>query len=286
MFSNVLVATDISQASDSVIGCLHGLRPLGTKRIILTHALGIRHLEELKYMLTPFVEPRLQQQKQALEGQGFTVEIVIAPGVPSWEIHRLAMEKQATMIVIGSHGVTLARDVLLGSVASEIIHQTELPVFVAQLQISDEIAQRCAMICEDFHKHILFATDFSDIAERAFTYVEQIVISGGRRVTLLHVQNQSHIKADKVDEFNHIDRERMERMANRLKELNTAEVRIELEYGMPKQKIVQCIEQGDYSLVIMGTQGRSFFGRLLTGSVAYHVTRNTVVPTLLIPPLR
>jgi len=42
----------------------------------------------------------------------------------------------------------------------------------------------------------------------------------------------------------------------------------------------------DLSLIVMGTQGRGFFGKLLMGSVAYHVARNTGVPTMLVPPLR
>jgi len=289
MFRNVLVASDLSPASDHFIGCLHGLRPLGTERIVLTHALGIRHLEELQYQLAPRAEPKLCEQKRVLEQQGFHVETVIAPGIPSWEINRVAKEKQASMIVVGSHGATLSRNVLLGSVVLEVAHHAEVPVFVAQLKITDEAKQRCEVICADFNKHVLFSTDFSDIAERAFSYVEQIVRSGNRHVTLLHVQDKSriygHLK-DKLEEFNRIDRERLERMECRLKELGAADVTIEIPYGYPKQQIAQFAEQGRYSLVVMGTQGRGYFGELFMGSVALHVARRTVVPTLLIPPLQ
>lgn len=289
MFSNVLVASDLSPASDRVIACLHGLRPLGTERIILTHALGIRHLEELKHQLAPLVEPKLRQQRQVLEKQGFAVEIVIAPGIPSWEINRVAKESRASMIVLGSHGATLAREVLLGSVALEVAHHAETPIFIAQLKIAEEAEHGCNMICEDFHARVLFLTDFSDIAARAFTYVEQLVRAGGRRLTLLHVQDKTriygHLK-DKLDEFNRIDRERLERLEKRLKELGATEVSIELPYGTPKQEIVQRVERGDYSMIVMGTQGRGFFGEIFIGSVALHVARRVVVPTLLIPPLR
>ncbi len=287
MFKTAIVASDLSPASDRIISCLHGLKPMGTERVILTHALGIRHLEEMKHLLAPSVEPKLCQQKQTLENQGFSVEIVIAPGIPSWEIQRVAKEKQASMIVIGSHGATLAREVLLGSVAQEVAHHAEVPVFIAQLRIAEEAEHRCEMICTDFHDHMLFPTDFSDTAEHAFLYVEDIVRSGGRRVTLLHVQDKSRIYGDlkdKLDGFNRIDRERLERMEDRLKKLGAAAVSIELPYGLPKQQIVQRAEQGDYSLIVMGTQGRGYFGELFMGSVALHVARRTIVPTLLVPP--
>ena len=289
MFSNVLVASDLSLASDRVIACLHGLRPLGTERIILTHALGIRHLEDIKDLLASLAEPKLRAQKKAIENQGFTVEIVIAPGVPAAEINRVAKEKRASMIVIGSHGATLGDEVLLGSTAVEILHRAETPIFIARLAFTDEPEHPCEVICTDFQEHLLFATDFSDIAERAFTYVEQIVCCGGRRVTLLHVQDKSRIHGhllDSLDEFNRVDHERLERLETRLRELGATEVSIELPYGLPKQEIIRTAEQDDFTLIVMGTQGRGFFGEVLLGSVAYHVARRTDVPTLLIPPLR
>lgn len=38
---------------------------------VLVHALGIRHLEDLKYELARLVEPRLAEQKAQLEASGF-----------------------------------------------------------------------------------------------------------------------------------------------------------------------------------------------------------------------
>ena len=49
MFKKILVATDLSEASDRVIGCLHGLRSFGATEVILVHALGIKYLHDLKY---------------------------------------------------------------------------------------------------------------------------------------------------------------------------------------------------------------------------------------------
>ena len=47
--------------------------------------------------------------------------------------------------------------------------------------------------CRDLRRHILFCTDFSETAERAFQYVQRIVESGARFVTLLHVQDKTRI---------------------------------------------------------------------------------------------
>ncbi|WP_028323938.1 universal stress protein [Desulfatirhabdium butyrativorans] len=290
MFDKIVVATDLSPASDQVLGCLHGLKPLGAREVVLTHALGIRHLEELQCVLAPQVEPGLLQQKSFLEAQGFQVTIQIEPGLPAIEIDQVARKNNASLIVLGSHGATLSREILLGSVATEVLHHSRHPVLVVRPKIDDSGVQvRCEQICTDFFRHILFITDFSETAEHAFAYIEKIVQSGGKHVTMLHVQDRAQIEPhlkDRLEEFNRIDRSRLERMMSRLKELGATEVGIELLYGLPKQEIVRHADKGDYTLIVMGTHGRGFYGNLFMGSIAYHVVRNSALPTLLIPPIR
>lgn len=64
----------------------------------------------MKHLITPMVEPRLGQQKQRIQQMGFAATIVIIPGLASWEIGRAAMERKASLPVLGSHGATAARD--------------------------------------------------------------------------------------------------------------------------------------------------------------------------------
>jgi nucleotide-binding universal stress UspA family protein len=289
MFSKAVVASDLSPASDRVVASVHGMRSIGTESIVLTHALGIRHLQELRHLLLPHVEPKLLEQQRVLQDHGFAVELVIATGVPAAEINRVAKEQHASLIVVGPHGGTLARRLFLGSVAVEVVHHAEVPVLIAKLGLTDGPAPRREPTCADFHRNVLYATDFSDTSERAFNYVEQIVRSGGRSVTLLHVQDAPQAggpRDGKLDELDRIDRGRLERMERRLVEQGATEVRVELLSGFPKQAIARCAERGDYSLIVMGTQGRGYFGERLLGGVAYHVARHAVVPTLLVPPVR
>ncbi len=290
MFTTALIATDLSPASGNVLECLSGLRSLGTHRVILLHALGIRHLEELKHLLTPQVEPYLAAQRDAVEAQGFDTTTVVAPGLPVFEVNRVAKEQNASLIVVGSHGSTLAKEVLLGGTATGILHHAELPVLVIRLKIWDQGGHsRCEIACSDFRQHILFCTDFSDTAERAFSYVEKLVESGTERVTLLHVQDQTRIEKhlkDHLDEFNQIDRERLERLEASLKQRGNVDVRIELPYGRPIQEILRYTNQGNENLIVMGSQGRGFISEVFLGNVSHQVVRGAPVPVLLVPALR
>ena len=290
MFERILVPTDLSEASDRVIGCLHGLGPLGVKDAILVHALGLRHLEVLKYKLARQAEPVLQDQKALLEKQGFKAKVIVAPGIPSLEITRVAAEEKVSLIAMGTHGATLAGGILMGSVAVHVLHAATVPVLVIRVKITtDGAGVRCDAACADFTRAILYATDFSDTAERAFSYLGKIVESGARQVTMLHVQDKARIAGHlerQLAEFNRIDEERMQRLRRRLLDQGAEDVRIEIPYGSPISEIVRRAKDGDYALIVMGSQGRGFVSEVFLGSVSHNVVRQAPIPVLLIPALR
>ncbi|MDZ7582927.1 MAG: universal stress protein [Deltaproteobacteria bacterium] len=61
---------------------------------------------------------------------------------------------------------------------------------------------------------------------------------------------------------------------------------IEVCYGVPFKEITRLIRERDVQLVVMGTQGRGFFGEFFLGSVSHNVLRQSVAPVLLIPAPR
>ncbi|MCL4416480.1 MAG: hypothetical protein M1475_00950 [Actinobacteria bacterium] len=66
MFKKILIASDLSPASDSVITCMKGFKSLGVEEVILLYALGLRHLDSLKYLIKDSVEPALIKQKDGI----------------------------------------------------------------------------------------------------------------------------------------------------------------------------------------------------------------------------
>lgn len=134
-------------------------------------------------------------------------------------------------------------------------------------------------------EHVLFATDFSETADQAFAHIEHLVPHGGK-ITLLHVQDKARMEKhldDRLEEFNKIDKERLERLKALLKKAGAKDVSIEITYGAPKQEIVAYVGENNVSLVVMGSQGRGFIGEMLLGSVSHAVARHSTVPMLLIP---
>lgn len=290
MFDTILIATDLSKASDRVLACTRGLIPLGAKTAILVNALGIKPLEELRHGMAHFIEPYLKKQRELLEMEGFqaTSELALGPAVV--EVNRIAKERGASLVVVGSHGATLAREMFLGGTALGIVSHASVPILLIRLKITEDGEEaRCEAMCGDFRDQVLYCTDFSETAERAFPFVEKIVESGGKRVTLLHVQDRTHIEkhlAHRLEEFNGIDRQRLELLRAKLEQRGAAEVRIEIPYGLPSQEIVRIAREQEYHLIVMGTRGRGFFAEAFLGSVSLQVVRSAPAPVLLVPPVR
>ena len=293
MFEKILIATDLSRASESIVNCGGAFKQLGSEKAFLCHALGLKHLEDLKYQFLPFVEPRLKKQKDVLERSGLKTDIIIAPGIPSIEIHRIAEEKSVSLIIIGSHGESLASHVFFkfGGVASEVLHSHKKPLLLVRTEVIEEKeGEVCVQVsCKDFRKKVLFATDFSDKSHRAVLYVEEIVKRGCKDVTLIHVQDKSRIEKyleHKLEEFNRIDGDRLEMLKKRLLEKGAEKISIKIPYGNPTGEILSELKKEEYSLVVMGSQGRGFIRDIFLGNVSHNIARNAATSILLVPGLR
>jgi nucleotide-binding universal stress UspA family protein len=284
MFERFIVATDLSPASDAVVGCLAGLRAFGARHALLLQCLDMQQAASVALSYTTAVlDDYMKRQKAVLERQGFEVETRIVPGFAKSEINRVANAEDYGLVVVGSHGHSVLSEALLGGVASEVLHGATRPVLVMRLERDQASGEVCALPAGcDLAAHVLFPTDFSSNADLAFTVVEQMAAAGARRITLLHVLDAAREPA----ELAAIDRDRLEAMKTRLVARGGAEVALEVRAGKPYQAIVATAQETDAHLVVMGSQGRGFVPELFLGSVSHQVARHAPAPVLLVPAAR
>lgn len=288
MFSRFIVATDLSQASFALVNSIGGLRASGSQHCLLLQCLSLQEVGSVASAYTTDKIDRVrEEQKKILEKQGFTVEERIVPGFVQQEINRLANVYDCSLIVVGSQEHSMVAEAFLCGVTSDIIHNARRPVLVVRLEKKKEGANLCIQASRcDLSGHVLFPTDFSENADIAFLFLKEIVSEGSAHVTLLHVQDKvriaPHLK-HMLDEFNKIDRERLEKMKANLEEKGNVHVHIELVYGAPYTEIIRVIREKQVNLVLMGSQGRGFVKELFLGSVSHNVARNSEASVLLIP---
>jgi nucleotide-binding universal stress UspA family protein len=87
----------------------------------------------------------------------------------------------------------------------------------------------------------------------------------------------------RLDEFNRIDRERLDALEVRIKEGEASTVNKEVEFGRPGPLIVEKIRKGNYSILVIGGQGRGYLAEAFLGRVANHVVHRSTIPVLVVP---
>ena len=145
-------------------------------------------------------------------------------------------------------------------------------------------------------QQILFCTDFSANADRAFGYA----VNAARRHTdgtlhLLHVipeppaqfwKGYIYEVDDDVDARakREIDAKLAETYLPRVPEDMTLVIAMRI--GEAGQKILEYVDEHQIDLVIIGRQGTGKVGKLLFGNVTERVVRRAPCPVMVIPPPR
>lgn len=288
MFDRIIVATDFSLSAYEVVRCLGGLKAYGAKECLLMQCLSLQQVGSIALSYTTSIlESNLQSQREIIEKQGLKVETRIVPGMPKKEICRIAEKENYSIIVVGAEKHSLTSEAFLGGLAYDVIHNCRKPVLIIRLEDTQSEGITCiqAKGC-NFSQHILFPTDFSETADLAFGYVKELVKDGARKITLMHIQDQTRIDPHllhRLDEFNQTDTARLEAMKKEIMAIADIEVELALTYGKPSIKILEKIHEQDVQLVVMGSQGRGYVKELFLGSVSHEITRHSDASVLLIP---
>lgn len=144
MFETILYPTDFSEVSRKALMYVKQLRTDKAQNVIVLHVIHRRiieslsvhsariDVEEFKENLINTATERAFSIRQQLQRTGFSVKVEIAVGVPLSEILRVEREEDPSIIVIGSHGKTNLREMLLGSVSEKVVRLSRMPVLVVK----------------------------------------------------------------------------------------------------------------------------------------------------------
>ncbi len=285
MLETILVASDLSAASDSLVRCAAGLRRLGARRALLVHALCMRHYRDMRPVVEPLVAPRLRAQAEMLERAGMEVATEVLPGQACEEILHAAANCGAGCIVMATRSGSLLHDWLTGSTVLRVLGKAGRPVLVLQAREDDAHWTCCRQTGAWLGDHLLHPTDFTDASERAFSIVGRLAAEGAARVTLLHVQPPARKnRPGWREESDQLDAARLSRLAGEVRACSRAQVEGILREGDAAEGILRVAAELGATMIVMGTQGHGVAHEVLLGSVSHHVLRHAPVPVLLAPP--
>jgi universal stress protein A len=138
-------------------------------------------------------------------------------------------------------------------------------------------------------KIILFATDYSEASHHAFHYASWLAQCTHGLLYIVHVsEREQYPVGEHFDEEPKPNPEEIDRLNSVVPKDTTILCEHRLLYGepgsventKPAKAIVDFAKKEDVDIIVLGTHGRSGFGRMLMGSIAESVMRHADCPVV------
>jgi nucleotide-binding universal stress UspA family protein len=136
MYKTILIPLENSAADQAILDHIRPLAKLMDSRLILVHVadgFAARNQDQLNLEDSEEIvgdRAYLEQRSGELAKEGFEVKWRLARGNPAGEILSVAEAEACDLIAMSTHGHRMLKDLLLGSVASELRHRTHIPVLM------------------------------------------------------------------------------------------------------------------------------------------------------------
>jgi len=224
-------------------------------------------------------EEKLQQEAAArLEEQirGVPHEVLSGVGAVWNVLSRLIGEHEIDLLVVGTHGRTGARKLLMGSVAEKIFRQAACPVLSVGPSVS------CKPTGEIQFQKILLATDFGEESLAALQYAISLAEENQAQLALLHVVREPAAGISDLDAMRASLMRRLQKIVPPEAE-SWCRVECLVEVGgPPAERIVEIATDRAADLLVLGvrpTRGVSVVTHLAY-TTAQHVVAQASCPVL------
>ena len=138
MYKRILVPLEHSPYDTAIVETVRMFARECGSSIVLIHVadgfaarnvkqLNLRESEEMRVD-----REYLEQICASLKAEGINAECLLAGGDPSKEITEAAAREQCDLIAMSTHGHKFIKDMLYGSVANEVRHQSRVPVLLVR----------------------------------------------------------------------------------------------------------------------------------------------------------
>jgi nucleotide-binding universal stress UspA family protein len=217
------------------------------------------------------------------DAAGVTVRTHIAEGDPVARILDHAVDENADLIVMGTHGREGVERLLLGSVAEKILRRAPCPVLT--------VPRRVATPTQGLtFARILCPVDFSAASMRALDYAASLAAPRGPGITVLNVVElfaaggglREELALDTPTFRARLRVSALERLHEAIPAAVHARCPVNevVVFGKAWKEILCVAAEEGSEVIALGVQGRSATDLLLFGSTTQHVLRQAACPVL------
>ncbi|ADC66109.1 UspA domain protein [Ferroglobus placidus DSM 10642] len=184
MIRKILLPVDFSEYSLMSVECGRDLKDLGAEEIVLLHVIDEKFTDPLRYSKPEIIQTIVESYRREVEKKlreieeklsDFKVKIRIEFGEPAEEILRVAEEEKVSLIYMSGRGESWLLPRMFGGVAEVIAASSFVPVLFTKFEVVQEAGKNyCKITFSRIFDKILYATDFSETAERLKDWIERI----------------------------------------------------------------------------------------------------------------
>lgn len=243
--------------------------------------------DQLKASLAREIKGRLDELAGKMALEGIPTETTVEFGKVSDTIIRMARNSECDLIAMSTRGRSTLASGILGSVAYNVIHESPVPVLV----ITPERA-KLHWDTDYSISRVIVPLDGSEFAETALPYATSLSRKMDMGITLVQVLSQDefiygtgYISGEALrralEEIRAEARKYLTGVSGRLRQ-EGLDVSVETVHGNPASAITEMARATDHDMIALSTHGRSGISRLLLGSVAEAVIRESGDPVLIV----
>ena len=275
---NILFATDFSEASLHALPYVAGIAGKLGSSVYLCHIVEPNPL----VFSAPEAAPRLYEgmRDQAitkLEALAHSPELkdldpktVVGEGAIGDALPNLIVEKKIDLIVMGTHGRTGMRRLLLGSAVEAVCRVATCPVLTVGPSLASRPATRFS--------RILFPTDLSDDSKRILPYLRQMGEEYQSEITVLHVMPEELVPNPDAAKL-------AEPIRNTLiqtfePELSGSKVEFLIGFGETVETVLRTARAKKVDLIATGIHNAFLPGVQLRSSTVYRIMAGAHCPVL------
>ena len=203
-----------------------------------------------------------------MSGRPYDIDVTIGQPIPS--ILAAARERNADLIVMGTHLRHGWRRALLGSVSEGVLHGSECPVLTVGTQDGYVGAMPYAIT------NIMCPVNFTDVARESLHVAARLAEAFGAHLTIVHV-----IEADEAGNVK-ADEEKVRLwVAPELQDV--CSFRELVVRGGAAERVLDCAEDGGCDFLVIGAQQKLFRDATVIGTTTERLIRFASCPVLVVP---
>ncbi|MDH4063839.1 MAG: universal stress protein [Acidobacteriota bacterium] len=219
---------------------------------------------------------------------GVTIHASVITGEPVGAILEQATALPADLIVMGTHGASGFRHLILGSVTEKVLRQAPCPVLT--------VPPRAQATSTQPFTRMLCAVDFSDCSQKAANVAASLARESGAALSLLHViewpwhepptpsmegipPEQARALIEYRQYLETSAKDRLEAAANTALPDGPTPA-LQIRFGKPYVELLDAAREPGADIIVIGVHGRSVLDIGFFGSTTNQVVRRASCPVL------